>query len=143
MSSIHKYVYAALLALTTLNLVPSLASAQEPAHGRFTLPHEVHWESAIVPAGDYQFTVASDGIQLLRLDKISGPRGGFMFLVHDQEVAKPADVSRLVLETTPAGSYVSAMQLPDFGITLNFTVPTFTTEKQMARAVTMHSASGQ
>lgn len=143
MSSIRKYVYAALLALTMLNLAPSLASAQEPAHGRFTLPHDVHWENAKVPAGDYQFTILSDGIELLRLDKISGARAGFMFMVHDQEVAKTTDVSRLLLETTPAGSYVSAMQLPDFGITLNFAVPTFTTEKQMARVATMHSASGQ
>jgi hypothetical protein len=143
MSSIRKYVYGTLLALSTFNVAPTLASAQETARGRFTLPHDVHWENAVVPAGQYQFSLESDTIGVLRLDKVSGARAGFMFLVRDQEPSNPADLSRIMVDNTPSGSYVTAMQLPDFGITLNFTAPVSTTEKQMASAATMRSSSGQ
>ena len=141
MSSIRKCIYATLLALTTLSVAPSLASGQQAAQGKFTLPHDVHWENAVVPAGSYQFSVGSDTMKVLRLDKISGAHAGFMFLVRDEEPAKSADISRLLLDSTPTGSYVSSMQLPEFGMTLNFTVPASTAEKQMARAATVHSTS--
>jgi len=143
MNSFRKYLYAALLAFTTLNIAPSTVFAQETAHGRFTLPHDVRWENAVVPAGDYQFSIESDPIEVLRLDKISGPRAGFMFLIHDEEPAKPDDISRLLLEKTRTGSYVTAMQLPEFGMTLNFTLPASATEKQMAKATTTRAESAQ
>jgi hypothetical protein len=143
LSSIRKFTYAALLAFTTLNFAPALASAQEPPRGRFTLPHDVRWENAVVPAGDYQFSIDSDGIEVLRLDKVSGRRIGFMFLVHDKAMSMATDLNRLVLEATPAGSYVSALQLPEYGLTLHFTVPASTAEKQIVRVVTMPSASTQ
>ena len=61
MTSIRKFAYAALLAFTALNFAPSLASAQEPARGKFTLTHDVHWGNASVPAGDYRFSFDPDG----------------------------------------------------------------------------------
>ena len=144
MTTIRKFIYATLLAATSLSFVPSRASAQETAHGHFTLKHEVHWQNAIVPAGDYRFSLDSDSAAgMLVLSKISGTRTGFLLMVHDTDESKPSDHSRLVLEATPEGSYVSAMQLPEFGVTLNFAVPSSTSEKQMARAVTAPLASAQ
>src|ERR1700739_4319174 len=119
MTSIRRIVYAALLAVTTLNFTPNLASAQEPARGHFTLTHEVRWENARVPAGDYEFTYDISSIApVLSLTKTSGTRASFMFLVPVTEQSKPADTSLLVLESMPAGSYVSAMQLPEFCMSL-------------------------
>ena len=141
-ATVRKYFYAALLALGTLNFLPARASAQQPVHGHFTLPHEVRWQSAIVPAGDYRFSIESDGFDVLYLDKISGTPAGFMFLVHDKQVAKPPDLNRLLLQTTPTGSYVSALQLPEFGLTLSFRVPS-AAEKQIAKATAMAPASAQ
>ena len=144
MKAIRNYVYAATLAASVLNFAPTLASAQEPARGKFTLTHEVHWGSAKVPAGDYEFCFDPNGAaRMLSLSKVSGAPAGHMVLVPDTEDAKPSDVSRLVLESTPDGSYVSAMQLPEFGMTLYFTVPSHTTERQIARAGTTATASGQ
>ncbi|HZW95416.1 MAG TPA: hypothetical protein VFF64_20870 [Candidatus Eremiobacteraceae bacterium] len=60
MKSIRRFVYAALLVLSALNFAPSLASAQDAA-GTFTLTHEVHWQSAIVPAGKYRFSTETRG----------------------------------------------------------------------------------
>jgi hypothetical protein len=141
MKSIRNYVYAAILAASALNFAPSLASAQEPAHGKFTLTHEVHWGNAKLPAGEYEFSFnPGNGSRTLTLSKISGIRAGFMVMVPETDDAKPTDSSRLVLTTTPEGSYVSAMQLPEFGLTLHFAVPAHTAAKQSARTATIASA---
>lgn len=143
MTNIRKFVYATLLALSAL--APTLASAQEPARGEFKLPHDVHWQNAVVPAGEYRFSFEADGAMgMLTLSRISGPRGGFIFLVSNTDEVKPStDLSRLVLEITPGGSYVTTMQLPEFGVTLNFPVPTHAADKQIAKAGTAPLASGQ
>lgn len=145
MKSIRNYLYATILAASALNFAPTLASAQEPAHGKFTLTHEVHWGNAKLPAGEYEFSFDPDnGSRTLTLRKISGVSAGFMVLVPDTADAKPTDTSRLVLTATPEGSYVSAMQLPEFGMTLHFTVPAHavsrTTEKQTVRTATIAAA---
>jgi hypothetical protein len=136
MTSIRRFAYAAVLAVTTLNFAPSLASAQEPAHGHFTLTHEVRWENARVPAGDYEFSYVGSVAPVLSLTKTSGTRASFMFLVPVTDHSKPTDTSLLVLESTPAGRYVSAMQLPEFGMSLHFVVPGHAAERQIARAAT-------
>jgi hypothetical protein len=141
MTSIRKIACAGLLALSALSLVPALASAQSSAYGQFTLPHDVHWQNAVVPAGDYKFSVEGDGaLGVLTLNKMSGARTGFVFLVSSTDDTKPAGTSLLVLESTSAGSYVSAMQLPQFGMTLHFAVPA-AEEKAIAKAETTALAS--
>jgi hypothetical protein len=143
MTSIRNFAYTALLAFTTLNFAPSLASAQE-ARGKFTLTHDVHFGNVKVSAGEYEFSFEPDTpVRLLRLSKLSGARAGYMLMVASIEDAKSTDLSRLVLEATPDGSYVSAMQLPELGMTLDFNVPSHASEKQIAKAATMAKATGQ
>jgi len=123
MKSIRRFVYAAVLVLSALNFAPSVASAQD-AVGTFTLTHEVRWQNAIVPAGKYRFTMGANGpSELLTLTKITGTGAGFLLMVTDTEASKPSDLSRLVVVSRPSGSFVSTMQLPDFGMTLHFAVP--------------------
>ena len=146
MKTIRNYVYAAILAATALNFAPTLASAQEPAHGKFTLTHDVRWGIAKLPAGEYAFSFdPTSGSRMLTLSKLTGARTGYMVLVPDTDDSKPSDVSRLVLEATSEGTYVSAMQLPEFGMTLRFTVPLHATiaERQVAKAGTLAVASVQ
>jgi hypothetical protein len=144
MTSIRKFAYATLLALTTLSFAPSRASAQEAASGQFTLPHDVHWQNAVVPAGDYRFSLKSGGpAGVLVLSKLSGARTGFMFLVNDTDETRPSDLNQLVLEETPEGSYVSVMHLPEFGVTLRFRVRSYAAEKQVAQVATAPSAAMQ
>ena len=143
MTSIRKFAYATLLALTTLSFMPSLASAQQ-ARGKFTLTHDVHFGTTKVPAGEYAFSFDPDTpSRMLRLTKLSGGRAGYLLLVPATGDAKSTDLSRLVLAVTPDGSYVTTMQLPAVGITLEFMVPPHATEKQMAKATTSAMASGQ
>ncbi|HEY3617883.1 MAG TPA: hypothetical protein VGK96_13820 [Candidatus Sulfotelmatobacter sp.] len=144
MTSIRKFAYAALLAFTTLNVAPSLASAQEAARGKFTLSHDVYWGNAKVSAGDYEFSYNPDAnARMLNLNKLSGDRTGYLLIVASTEDAKASDLSRLILETKFGGSYVRAMQLPESGMTLHFNVPSRTAEKQIAKASTVAAASVQ
>jgi hypothetical protein len=142
MTSIRNFAYAALLAAATLNLAPTLASAQEPVHGKFTITHDVHWGKATLAAGDYSFSFNRAAISpVLNLTKLSGNPAGYMMLVPMTDESKSTDASRLVLEDTPEGSFVSALQLPEFGMTLHFSVPK-AAEKQIAKAGTL-TAAGQ
>jgi hypothetical protein len=142
MKSIRRFVYAALLTLSALSLTPSPASAQEAA-GRFTLAHEVHWQNAIVPAGDYRFTLESKGpYEVLALNKVSGSGAGFMILVTAADSSSVRGLSRLILVDTPDGSFVKVMELPAFGMTLHFVVPSEAREVAEAGVVSSASSAG-
>jgi hypothetical protein len=135
MKNLRNYIYAAILAASAFNYSPTPATAQEAARGKFTLTHEVHLGNAKLPAGEYEFSFNPVGSsRMLNLSKLSGSMTRFIVLVSDTEEAKPSDRSRLLLETTPDGTYVSAMQLPEFGMSLHFTVPLHATERQIAKA---------
>ena len=143
MKRIRTCVYAALLALTAMNITPSIAVAEEPARGKFTLTHDVHWGNALVHAGDYEFSYdpfASSPV--LMVTKLSGVRARFMLLVINSEESKASDSNQLLLETLSDGSYVSAMQLAECGMTLRFNVPSHVL-KQMAKEVSTVVPSGQ
>jgi hypothetical protein len=143
MNSIRKYMFATLLAFATLSLMPTLASAQNPTSGRFKLVHEVRWQSAVVPAGDYRFTYVADGASgLLTLTKISDPGAGFIFLVTDTDELASSGVSLLTLKSTAEGSYVSEMRLPDAGTELHFAAPAHA-NKEMVHAATTVASAGQ
>jgi hypothetical protein len=138
MKSIRKFAYAAVLTLSALNFAPSLASAQDAA-GSFTLSHEVRWQKVVVPAGKYRFSLASNGpTELLTLRSVGSNGPSFILLANEIEESAPSDLSRLLLVSRPSGSFVSAMQLPEFGMTLHFAVPAETSE--VARAATTPAA---
>lgn len=144
MISIRRFAFAAVLALTTLNFAPSLASGQEATRGKFTLTHQVRWGNASVPAGNYEFSLDSDSLaHIVTINRLDRAHQTFMLLVHDTEDAKSDERARLVLATAPDGeSYVRTMHLPEFGITLGFAAPS-RMERQLAKAATGATALGQ
>ena len=144
MKSIRKFAYTLVLTLSVLNLTAVLASAQD-AKGAFTLTHDVRWQGALVPAGDYQFTLESKGgaSEMLMLRKISGAAAGFMMLVHDTRPAPPSGLNQIVLESTASGIFVSKMNLPRFELALHFTVPKEGANTQVARAGSVSAASAR
>ena len=88
MKSIRKFAYAAVLTLSALNFAPSLASAQDEA-GRFTLPHEVHWQNTRCRQEITSSRSSSMGpSEMLTLSKVSGTPRSFMLLVNDTGVAR-------------------------------------------------------
>jgi len=127
--------------LSALNFAPNLASAQEAA-GSFTLTHDVRWQDAIVPAGKYRFTVGSSGpSDMLTLRKLDGSGAGFMLLVTNTENSQPSGNSQLVVVSRAGGNFVSTMELPEFGLTLHFAVPSESREVAQAAATSTASAA--
>jgi hypothetical protein len=123
MKSIRKYAYAVVLTVSALNFAPSLASAQDDC-GSFKLPHEVLWQNTLVPAGDYRFTLQPVGpSEMLKLTKLTGKPASFMLLVNDTEEATGSEPASLVINSKFGTSYVSAMNLPQFEVTLHFAAP--------------------
>jgi hypothetical protein len=137
MKSIRKLTYAAVLTLSALNFVPSLASAQDEG-GSFTLAHDVHWQNVVVPAGDYRFTLQPRGpLEMLTLTKLSGKAASFMLFANVTEAAARSKAGRLVIQSEFGESYVSAMDLPQFEVTLHFAAPA-NSGKEVAE---LHTAS--
>ena len=136
MISIRKFAFAALLAAATVTFAPNSASAQAPARGHFTLTHDVLFGNTRIPAGDYEFSYdPQNTAPFLNLSKMSGPRAGFIIMVPSTDGTPSRHGSRLVLASSPSGSYVSAMELPDCDLTLHFFTPSRRGEKQLAKAI--------
>jgi hypothetical protein len=145
MNSIRRFAYAAVLALTTLSFAPSLASGQENARGHFTLPHEVRWGNIIVSAGEYRFSLNSnDTPRVMTLTKLNDSHDSVFLLIHNAEENNLTGLNRLLLSETNNGvSWVNAMQLPEFGVTLYFAPPSARAERQIAKAGTIAATAGQ
>ena len=123
MKSIRKFAYAAVLICGALNFTPSLASAQDEG-GTFKLPHEVHWQNVVVPAGSYKFSLQPMGpSEMLISTRTTGKPATFMLFSTDVEAATGSETARLVIESESGKSYVSAMDLPQFEVTLHFAAP--------------------
>lgn len=136
MTSIRQIAHAALLAAIAFTLSLTSVSAQEPARGHFTLAHDVLFGNTKIPAGDYEFSYdPQNTAPFLSLSRMSQPRTGFIVMVPSTEGTPARHGSRLVLGSSPEGSYVTAMELPESEVTLHFSTPSRAREKQIARAV--------
>jgi hypothetical protein len=136
MKSIRKLAYAAVLTLSALTFAPTLASAQDEG-GRFTLTHEVHWQNVVVPAGAYRFSLQSMGpSEMLTITKTTGRPASFMLIAKVSD-APNSKAGRLVILSKFGEPYVSAMDLPQFEVTLQFAAPA-NSGKEVAE---LHTAS--
>jgi hypothetical protein len=133
MRSICKFAYAAVLGLSMFTLQPTLAAAED-AHGSFTLTHEVHWQKCVLGPGEYTFSIKSEGpSEFLMLRGINGTGTNAMMLVNDVESPKPDEVrSMLTLVSRNGQSFVSTMALPEYDMTLHFTVPRESESREIA-----------
>lgn len=123
MRSIRKFAYAAVLSLSMFSIQPTLAAAEEP-HGVFKLSHEVHWQNCVLRPGDYSFAFNNSGPPtILTLRGLNGTGTDALLLVTDVESAGANTASKLELVSRDGQSYVSTMDLPEYDITLRFTVP--------------------
>lgn len=133
MRLICKFAYAAVLGISMFTLQPTLAAAED-AHGSFTLTHEVHWQQCVLSPGDYSFSIKSEGpSELLMLRGTNGTGTNAMMLVNDVESPKPDEVSAMLTLVSRNGqSFVSTMALPEYDMTLHFTVPRESESREIA-----------
>jgi hypothetical protein len=134
MKTVRRFVYALALTVGVVSLIPSAASAQSAA-GVFTLPHEVRWQQFRVPAGEYRFSLESHGAsQLLTLRQLDGTHEGFLILVNGVQSNQETGLNRLVLVSREGKSFVRTLELPEFGSTITFAVPSESVDKEVALA---------
>jgi hypothetical protein len=95
--------------------------AQNKVSGSFTLSHEVRWQNANLPAGDYTFSLASTSRMSPMI--VTGPNGSIFELaavISERRANKP---SVLVLQRFAGTSFVREMYLDEIGLQLDYNVP--------------------
>ena len=117
-------------ALAAVCASPTPATAQGVYKGSFTLPHEVRWQNATLPAGDYTFEMKS--LETSSLIRLNGPKGSQFIpaLVADEKVTEQ---SMLVIETRGSISAVTELCLSGIGRTLRYAVPKAPKDVELAQ----------
>ena len=129
MRSIRTFAYAAVLSLSLLSIQPMLAAAEE-VRGDFTLSHEVHWQNRVLAPGDYSFSLNMTGPRaLLTLRGRNGSRTDAILLIDEIETPKEDATAQLRLVSRGGESFVSALDLPRYDVSLHFSVPTDRSQK--------------
>jgi hypothetical protein len=121
------YTVAAIGFLTVCaSVIP--ASAQNAIGGRFTLTHEIRWQNATLPAGDYTFTAAGRHSPMI----VSGPNGSVFELA--QVVDNKSDGPSVIkLERRGGIFYVRELDLPQVGVQLSYNVPSAPKDEELAQ----------
>ena len=113
----------------------SASQAQAIYKGSFTLNHDVRWQNATMPAGDYTFTVQSSTRSKPVL--VTGPNGTVFQMPLVTAETKIADQSKLILEWRGDSLCVREMDLAEIGLNIRYTVPKATeSDKLLANAHT-------
>ena len=124
MRSIRKFAYAAVLGLSIFTLQPTLVAAED-ARGSFhpdsrsALAEVCPWSRETTPSPSKPRVRP----KFLMLRGINGTGTDAMMMVNEVETPKPDGSSRLVLVSRDGQSFVSSMELPEYDMTLHFTVP--------------------
>ena len=123
-------VSAVALAAVCTNAIP--AFAQNAFQGSFTLPTEVRWQGATLPAGEYTFTMKS--VTAPNLIVLDGPNGSSFVsaIVGDRD--KISGPSVLIVEHRTGMSIVRELYMAQLGLRLRYAVPKAPKEAELAQA---------
>ena len=127
----NRILVIAALALVTVFASATPAGAQAAFHGSFTLTHEVHWQKAILPAGDYTFDMRS--LSTPSLVSLTGPNGS-VFITAMVADDKPVEQSTLIIENRGGRSDVSELRLAAVNRTLRYAVRKAPKDIEVAQA---------
>jgi hypothetical protein len=107
------------------------ASAQAAVRGHFTLPNEVHWQQATLPAGDYTFSIktTSGPAQM----ELQGPNGGAFVVALTSSKSEISGKSALILEYHSGRRIVRELYLAPIGLRLHYFVPNSSNGQQLAQ----------
>jgi hypothetical protein len=122
-SSIAKLLFAVVTVLGVAS-VPAMAQG---ASGKFTLAKEVRWGTAVLPAGEYTYSLEHPTGQVLFVRNTNGKMGAIV-LVKSASLVNDSEHDRIVLQRAGDDWFVSSMVLTSLGQELYFGVPTVRTE---------------
>jgi hypothetical protein len=98
-------------------LSAGLASAQDYS-GKFTLPFEVQWGSATLPAGEYSFRI--DTAAAPYVAKIYGKDSGVLILAKTFSNASAPERSELIIGRSEGKRTVHALCLRELGVVFSY-----------------------
>jgi len=120
----NRSYFIALASLSFLVLASfcSPVKAQTPAYqGSFTLPYEVRWQDAQMPAGEYTFTMQSKAFPSRIV--VHGPDGRSFFSAIGLSDGHSSDNSELNVETRDGKHYVRDLYLAELDLHFRYSVP--------------------
>jgi hypothetical protein len=128
------------LVLVTAAVSPSLAHAQQKvSEGRFTLPCTTYWGTAVLPAGNYTFSISRVTQNADILD-VRGEKSLKMLSVVAPGYGKKENA--LELRRSGGSAVVTNMHLAEGGININFRVASAAKEL-LASDSTLQGPQGQ
>jgi hypothetical protein len=104
------------------------AAAQNRVKGSFTLSHEIRWQNATLPAGDYTFSMQS--AKRMSPMIVTGPNGSVFELASVISESKASGRSVLMLERCGGTFFVSEMDLAGVGLRFRYHVPEIPRDEQ-------------
>jgi len=108
------------------------AAAQNAFQGKFTLSNEVRWASAVLPAGDYDFSLKSTGVPAQIT--LWGPNGGAFVLTAVTNKRAAGESSCLTIEHHGGTRFVRELYLAGLDLHLRYSVPSMPKhERQLAQ----------
>ena len=128
MKSIRRFSLSIVLVLA----IAAIGASAIPAHaqtvtGSFSLVHRVRWAGAVLPPGDYTFSLDSqDSPSRITVRQVGGSIVA-MLLPLSISADKPTDASSLVLHKEGGESVVGTLRLKDIGMALQFASPKLAT----------------
>ncbi len=106
-----------ILAIFVATLSAGLASAQDYS-GKFTLPYEVQWGKATLPAGEYSFRIRAAAPPYLA--KIYGKGSGVFVLAKTFSTASAPERSELIIGRSQGKPTVQALCLRELGVVFSY-----------------------
>ena len=120
-STFNRILTIVAIALIAACVSATPAAAQGVFHGNFTLPNDVRWGDAMLPAGDYTFSLQSSGLPAQII--LRGPNGGAFIVTSATNRRDSGDSSNLTVERRGGTRFVSEMYLADLQLHLRYQAP--------------------
>jgi hypothetical protein len=119
------------LGLIAACVAASPASAQDAFKGSFTLPNEVRWGNADLPAGHYTFTLKSAGLPAQII--VTGPKGAAFVMTSATNRKDMQKSSCLTIEHRGGQPFIKDMYLADLQLQLNYPGPSLSKNVELAK----------
>ncbi len=119
-----KFVFVfIILAIVEIAALPSSGGAQQILKGEFKLTQEVHWGNSVLPVGDYEYYVDSNGWPVIV--RVEEKSGGYLGLFVPQAFLRPGKEgpSGIGLQGSGDSVYVRSLHLPGLAGELDFSIP--------------------
>jgi hypothetical protein len=130
-----KFVSQIALGVVTLCLSVGLAKADTIYKGEFTLPFEAQWGSAVLPPGNYTFSISTSSSPTARYAVFLNGEGKsaiILPLTMPEEKVSSRD-SHLTLVNAGGRYVVQSLQAPELGLTFDYYAVRKAKAKPMAR----------